>query len=192
MWFHGAVAGQRHRSDAPPSQADKPSRSCFLRLANAPASRSQPTSAATTSSGRYLPAPPAQHDAERSVRQRSLQCLRLRPWCCQPCLPLSRIGQDHRHRLWMQLADLGVRRGGREGVNVDGHPALLTVADTCPRRREPAKATSARLRGGRTRPARSSPRFGGTALVRVRMRIARLGDQCWGDLLYVLLLRSGE
>ena len=65
--------------------------------------------------------------------------LRLRPWRRQPRLPLRRLGQDHRHRLRVHLADLGVRRARQEGVGVDGHPALLHLPDARPGRPEPGE-----------------------------------------------------
>ena len=47
-------------------------------------------------------------DTQGSVRQRPLQRLCLGPRRAQPRLPFAGLGQDRRHRLGIDCADLGV------------------------------------------------------------------------------------
>ena len=78
-----------------------------------------------------------EHNAKRAIRQRPLQCLRLRPGRVQPSLPLGGLGQDHRHRLGMDRRDLGIRRRGQEPEEIGAHRPLLDLPHRGPCRPMP-------------------------------------------------------
>jgi len=84
-------------------------------------------------------------DAQRAIRQRTLQLQRLRRRRRQPSLDRLRRGQDHRHGLGTDGGDLGVRLGGQEGEDVVRCLALPHLPHRGPVLQIPANTASGRL-----------------------------------------------
>jgi hypothetical protein len=72
------------------------------------------------SGGRRVFLDAAGDDSERPVRKRPLQLQRLIRWRGHPGLDFVRRGQDHRHSLRVDGADLGVRLRRQERVEIVG------------------------------------------------------------------------
>jgi hypothetical protein len=71
-------------------------------------------------------------DLERSIRKRPLQLQGLVQRGRHPGLGFVRRRQDHRHRLWVDSVDLGVRLGREEREDVIGGLAFLHFPDGRP------------------------------------------------------------
>src|ERR1700730_16096792 len=71
-------------------------------------------------------------DAQRAIRERTLQRLGLVPWSPHPDIVLLGRRQDHRHGLGVNAADLGVRLACQEGKDVGGDLALLRFPNAGP------------------------------------------------------------
>ena len=66
-----------------------------------------------------------EHNAQRAIWQRPLERLDLSPWRVQPCLPLLRLSQDHRHGLGMDRPDLSVGLRSQQPEQICGDLPFL-------------------------------------------------------------------